>query len=143
MATLQITKQFSITTDTGKEVALDASTTVENVGEVISRDVKVPTSESTLLLVGAAVAAGQLTDIKFFTIHNTDQNNFIRLRLEDTGGATSDHKILAGSSMDFYNADLSVSETGAAFASFSTLDTISAEADTADVIVSILAGESC
>ena len=143
MATLQITKQYSVTLDSGKEISLDASTTVENVGEVMSREVKVPTSEVTTVLIGSPVAAGQLSDIKFCVIPNLDTDNFVRIRLEDTGGNTSDFKILPGKSLDIYNSDLSVSETGAAFVSFSTIDTISAQADTADVIISIMAGESC
>jgi hypothetical protein len=143
MATLQVTKQYSITTDTGDALALDAGTTVESVGEVIKRDVKIPTSEATVLLIGAAVAAGQMTDIKFCVIHNTDQVNFIRLRLEDTAGHTADFKVLAGQSFDIYNTKVSVSETGAAFASFSDIDTVSAQADTGDVVITMFSGESC
>lgn len=143
MATLQVTKQYNITTDTGDTLSLEASTTVENVGEVIKRDVKVPTSEATVLLIGAAVAAGQMTDIKFCVIHNTDQVNFIRLRLEDTAGHTADFKLLAGQSFDVYNTKINVSETGAAFASYSDIDTVSAQADSGDVITTLFCGESC
>lgn len=144
MSDLTKTEQYAVTLDTGVSYSLDAGSTTSNVGEVIQRDVKVPTaSEVTLLLVGAAVAAGQLTDIKAFIIKNRDATNFVRVRYEDTGGHTVDHKLLPGDSLPIYNTQISVSETGAAFSAFSTIDTISAQADTGDVVVSILAAEPC
>lgn len=144
MSSLNTTIQYAVTLDTGVSYALDGSGDVSNVGEVIQRDVKVPSaSEVSLVLIGAAVAAGQLTDIKAFVIINRDETNFIRLRLEDTSGHTVDHKLLPGDSFSVYNTQISVSETGAAFSAFSTIDTISAQADTGDVVVSILAAEPC
>jgi len=144
-STLSVEKKYTITLDNNRgSYELDAGTTVTNVGEVIRRDTKVEfAAEATLVLVGALRAAGQLTDIKFFVIKNNDDTNFVRLRLEDTSGHTVDHKILPGDSFDVFNTKLSVSETGVAFASFSDIDTISAQADTADVNVSIFAGEPC
>ncbi len=144
MATLSITKQYYVTLDSGKEFKLDSSSLVTNLGEVMEREVKVPTaSEVTLILIGAAIAAGQLTDIKFFVIVNEDDTNTCRVRLEDTGGHTIDVLLQPGQSWDVYNTKINASETGAAFASFSDIDTISAQFDTADGIVSIMAGESC
>jgi hypothetical protein len=144
MSTLQKNISFGITLDTGVAYTLDAGSTTQNIGEVIQRDTKVPfASEVTLLLIGAAIAAGQLTDIKAFIIKNVDDVNFVRIRFEDTGGHTVDHKLLPGDTYTVYNTQVSVSETGAAFASWSTIDTISAQADTGDVSVSILAAEPC
>lgn len=144
MATLSVTKKYEITLDSGKVVKLDAGTSVSNVGEVMDREVLVPTaSEITLVLVGAARAAGQLTDVKFFVIQNLDTVNTVRLRIEDTGAHTYDVLIEPGGSYDLYNTSLNVSETGVAFSSFSTVDTISAQANVADVLVSVVAGESC
>ena len=144
MADLIITKQYEITLDSGKVVKLDAGTSVSNVGEVMDREVLVPTaSEITLVLVGAARAAGQLTDIKFFVVKNLDTVNTVRIRVEDTSGHTYDELLEPGASKDIFNTNLSVSETGAAFSSYSTVDTISAQANVADVSVSIVAGEAC
>lgn len=142
-AVVTVVKQFSVTLDSGTEYALDASTTVTNVGEVINREILVPTSEVTLINIGAAVAAGTLTDIKFCVIKNFDDTNFIRVRLEDTGGHTADLKLAPGDSIDIYNTKINVSATGGAFASFSDIDTISAAADSAACQVGIMAGEPC
>lgn len=143
MATLQIENKYSITLDDGTEYALDLGTTVTNVGEVISRNMLIPTSEVTLINIAGTVAAGTLTDIKFCVIKNLDDTNFVRIRLEDTGALTSDHKILPGKFLVIFDTKLSVSETGASFAAFGDIDTISAEADTADCQIAIMAGEPC
>lgn len=143
MATFQVTKKYSVTLESGKEISLDASSTVENIGEVIDRDVKIPVTEATVLLIGAAIAAGQMTDVKLFVIHNTDQTNFITISLKDTGGSTVYHKLPAGQAFDIFNTKIDVSETGAAFSSFSDIDTISAQADTDPVIVTLISAESC
>lgn len=144
MAQLSIIKNYTITLDSGEEYKMDANSTVDNVGEVLKRDVKVPTaSEVTLLLVGAAVAAGQLTDVKFFVVQNNNTTNFVRIRIEDTSGDTYDIRLEPKQSMDLFNTKLSVSESGASFSAFADFDTISAQADTADVNVTIFAGEPC
>jgi hypothetical protein len=143
MATLSIENKFSVTLDSGTSYAVDLGGTVTNVGEVINRELEVPITEVTLLNIGATVAAGTLTDIKFCVIKNLDDTNFIRVRLEDTSGHTSDHKIAAGDYIVVFNTKLSVSETGAAFSAFSDIDTISAQADTSPCLVAVFAGESC
>lgn len=144
MANLSIEEKYTITLDNGRSYELDASTVITNVGEVIQRDTKVEfAAESTLITVGALRAAGQLTDIKFFVIKNNDETNFLRLRLEDTSGFTVDHVVLPRCSLKICDKRISVSETGAAWVSFSDIDTVSAQADTADVNVSIIAGEPC
>lgn len=143
MAQLVVEKRYSITLDSGEAYNMDANSTVENVGEAVKRDVKVPTSEVTILLIGAAPAAGQLTGIKFFVVQNNDTTNFAIIRLEDTGGHTVDLKLEPGQSMDLFNDKVSVDETGGAFSAFSDIDTISATADTADVVLTTFAGQSC
>ena len=143
MATISIENKFSVTLESGTSYAVDLGGTVTNVGEVINREMLVPTSEVTLINIGATVAAGTLTDIKFCVIKNLDDTNFIRVRLEDTGAMTSDHKIAAGDSLTIFNTKLSVSETGAGFSAFGDIDTISAQADTSGCLVAVFAGESC
>lgn len=143
MATLSIENKYSVTLDSGTRYAIDLGNSVTNVGEVINREMAVPTSEVTLINVGATVAAGTLTDIKFCVIKNLDDTNFIRVRLEDTGAMTSDHKIAAGDHLVVFNTKLSVHATGGAFSAFGDIDTISAEADTAECLVAVFAGESC
>jgi len=144
MATLSIEKKYSITLDSGREFILDAGGSVSNVGEVAQREFKVPTgSEVEVLTIGATVGAGQLTDLKFMVLVNQDDTNTCRIRLKDTGGDTADFNLQPGQAFDVYNTDLNVSESAAAFASFSTIDTISAQFDTADGILGVYAGEAC
>lgn len=143
MSQLVIEKRYSITLDSGEAYEMEANTTVDNVGESLKRDVKVSTSESTILLIGAATAAGQLTGVKFFVVQNNDTTNFAIIRYEDTSGHTVDLKLEPGSAIDLFNDKVSVSETGGAFSVFSDIDTISATADTADVVLTIFAGEAC
>lgn len=141
---MTITKEFGVTLEDGSKFDLNASTQVTNVGEVIRRNVQVPTgSEVTLVLIGAAVAAGQLTDIKSLQLVNLDDTNFVRIRFEDTGAHTVDHKLLPGDAIEIYNTQISVSETGGAFSAFSTIDTVSAQADTGAVNVALFASEPC
>jgi len=142
-ATLSITKQFSITVG-DDEYKMDAGSTVTAIGNAVKRQVTVPTaSEVELLKIGASVAAGTLTDAKFCIIYNVDDTNTCRVRVEDTSGHTADFKLESGQAFDLYNTKINVSETGAAFASYSDWDTISAQFDVADGELIIFAGESC
>ena len=143
MATLSIDNKYSVTLDSGTSYSVDLGDTITNIGEVINREMAIPTSEVTVINIGATVAAGTLTDIKFCVIKNLDDTNFIRVRLEDTGALTSDHKLAAGDHLVIFNTKLSVHATGGAFAAFGDIDTISCQADTAECLISVLAGESC
>lgn len=144
MATLNISKKYTITLDNGKDYKLDADTSVVNVGEVYDRTVKVPTAtEVELVKVAAVVAAGTLTDFSFMVIKNEDETNTCRLRISDNSGHTFDIKLESGQAFDLYNVKFNVSETEAAFSSFSDIDTVHAQFDIADGSVSILAGQPC
>ncbi len=140
MATLTETFNAKINLN-GKDLELDNTLTV-TLTDATNRVARVPSgSEVELVKIGAAIGAGQLKALKYFAIANIDSTNFIRLRFEDTGGFTADVKIAAGEVRLFHNDNLSVSETGVAFAAFANIDTISAQADTADVSVEFIAGE--
>ena len=143
MAILNIENKLAVTLDSGTSYAVDLGGTVTNVGEVINIEMAVPITEVELIKIGATVGAGTLTDIKFCVIKNLDDTNFIRVRLEDTGAMTSDHKIAAGDSLTIFNTKLSVAATGGAFSAFGDIDTISAQADTSPCLVAVFAGESC
>ena len=80
-----------------------------------------------------------VNDIKQALIVNRDDTNFVRIRVKNTGGATMDVKLLAGQSYIINTNQLSVSETDGAFASFETIDTVLAEADTAECKVEVIA----
>lgn len=124
----------------GNTYSVTQASTIAAVTEVINRRVTVPVgSQVDLLTIGAAVGPGQVSTLSQMIILNKDSTNFIRLRLEDTGGNTSDHKIEAGRSFVINNDQLNVSETGVAFVSFDTIDTIALQADTVDVVIEFIA----
>ena len=72
-------------------------------------------------------------------IINKDDTNFVRIRLADTGLHTVDLQLDAGRFLFFWNRGISVSTTEAAFAAFTNIDTIVAQADTASCDVQIVA----
>lgn len=134
---------FTVTTTvegilSGNTYSVTNTATISGVTNVINRTVTIPTSQVDILTIGATVGAGGVTSLNTMLIVNKDSTNFIRVRLEDTGGATSDQKVEAGRAILINNDDLSVSETGAAFAAFSDIDTVAIEADTADCIVEFI-----
>ena len=139
--TLTIATTATLTIGT-TEYNLSKSHDVVNVTNSANRRVTVPfASEVELIKIGASVAAGQLTKIDALYIINQDAVNFVRIRFEDTGAHTYDVKLKAGESHLIWSVDTNVSETGVAFAAFSSIDTIAAQADTADVDVEFLAVE--
>jgi len=74
----------------------------------------------------------------FTIIQNTDQTNFVRVRITETGGNTVDHKLLPNQFVILNGTEISVSTTEGAFAAFTTVDAIKVQADTADCIVSVI-----
>lgn len=81
--------------------------------------------------VGAGTFIG--ANVKYFQITNKDSANFVRIRVAKTTGQTFDIKLEAGKIFILGNNKESVSETEAAFVAFVNIDSISAQADTADV----------
>lgn len=105
--------------------------------DVVHQVYSVPTSETVLGNLGS-LGAGSINDLAFGVIINRDGTNFVRLRISDTGGATADIKLKAGEAFLLHSRDLSVSATEGAFASFSSIDNIKAQADTAACDVELL-----
>jgi len=143
MANLSITKEYTVTLASGEVFSTQAASSVA-VDNFVKREVTVPTaSEVEILKVGAAVAAGTLTDIGAMVIINGSGTNFCRLRIEDSAAHTFDIKLEPLQAFDLYNTKLSVDETAGAFSAFTDFDTISAQFDNADGNLIILAGENC
>lgn len=129
--TLTSTVTATLTLD-NTEYNVTNATSIVNVTNSDKRRVTVPTgSEVNLIEIGAAVGSGTLTDIDYVLIVNRDTTNFCRVRFADTGGHTMDIKLKPGENFLFYSVDLNVSATEGAFASFSSIDKIAAEFDTA------------
>lgn len=137
MADLITTNNADVTIG-GTTYSLSVSETITLTDDnAVKQVVTVPTSETQIAGIGA-VGNGSLADVKFGVIVNRDGTNFVRLRLADTGGHTMDVKLLAGEYFVLHNRSLNVSTTEGAFASFSNIDTISAQADTASCDVELL-----
>ena len=120
----------------GQSINSENQMTIASIGQVDKRIVTVPfSSEVTLLNFGTAVAAGTVirANVKYIRITNKDATNFIRLRLSKASGDTFDVRIDAGESFMLDNAKLSVSTSAGAFSAFTDADSISAQADTANV----------
>jgi len=109
-----------------------------NVENVISTQKNVLTSVGDILTVGAS---GDITDINYLRITNSDPTNFVTIGLKDTGGDTSYHKLEAGRSLIANNTKLDVNITGAVVAAFSDIDTITAQFDTGAGIVKLFAAK--
>lgn len=74
----------------------------------------------------------------FTIVQNTDPTNFVRIRVTEAGGNTYDTKLLPNQFHIINGTEISVSTTEGAFAAFTTVDVIKAQADTADCVVSLI-----
>jgi hypothetical protein len=126
----------------GQQINSENKLTLASIAAIDKRIVSVPTaSEVTLLLFGAAVAAGQLiaANVKYVRITNKDSVNYVRVRVKKAGSQTFDVKIEAGKSFIMGNTSESVSATAGAFSAFVDADSICAQADTGAVDLEIFA----
>ena len=134
---LTATTTATVTID-GTDYALASNESITLTDdEAVKQVVKVPTSETTIANLGS-VGPASLEGLSYLLVVNRDATNFIRLRLSDTGGHTVDVKVGPSQCFVFKNRDLNVSTTEGAFASFSQIDNIKAQADTAECSVELL-----
>lgn len=114
--------------------------TIASITQVDKRIVSIPTaSEVTLVDFAAQVAAGTFisSNLKYVRVTNKDAVNYARIRVKKDGAATFDVRLDAGKSFMMGNTDESVSATAATFATFVTMGSISAQANTAAVDVEL------
>jgi hypothetical protein len=110
--------------------------TITNIDQADKRILSIPSaSEVEIVNFSTGVGAGTFVgaNVKYLQIVNKDSANFVRIRVAKTAGETFDIKLEAGKAFVLGNNKESVSETEAAFVSFVDIDSISAQADTADV----------
>ncbi len=126
----------------GEDFNLTATRTLSAVTAADRRIIPVPTSEvDVVTLTSAAVGKGQFESFDFFMIVNRDDTNFVRLRVREAGGDTSDFRLDPLEWMIFWNSKMEVNTTAAAFGAFIDWDTIAAQADTATVDLEYIALE--
>ena len=90
-------------------------------------------------LFAAAIDKGTFTDFDGFFVMNRDNANFVRIRWSQNGGDTVDMRLDPGEFMILWNSKLEVNTTEAAFGAFVDFDTVSIQADTAEVDIEYLA----
>lgn len=111
---------------------INGETTVTyEVNDVYRRIISATTTEQTVLLFGAAVAAGQLKDddLKYLRITNLDQTNFVTIRVVADAEAYF-IKLPPESSWMLCDDEMEANSDGAAFNSFETISQITIDADT-------------
>lgn len=115
------------------------SVTISSNTEGYSDTINVGIASEVTLLDSSNIDTGGALDFDGVFIINKDDTNFVRLRLADTGAHTVDFRLDPGEFMFFWNRSINVSTTEAAFAAFTNIDTIVAQADTLACDVQIVA----
>lgn len=110
--------------------------TITGVLDVFERNVTVPTSEVTLYSTHASVPQGSVLDldlVKYVRVTNTDDTNFISLRVTDSNADEFIYKVLAGQSFILHShaASMSAADAATAGAANGNIVSVEALADTA------------
>ena len=116
--------------------------TIENISEIDRRVLTIPSaSEIDILSVGTSNGQGTFirSNIRYIRITNYDNTNFVRIRVSRTSHDTFDLKLPAGATFMISTGDISANSSGSSFSSFDEWDVISAQSDTADVDIELVA----
>jgi hypothetical protein len=116
--------------------------TIQNIAEADRRVLTIPSSsEINILSVGTSNGQGTFirSNIRYIRITNYDNTNFVRIRVSRTSHDTFDLKLPAGATFMISTGDISANSSGSAFSSFDEWDVISAQSDTADVDIELVA----
>ena len=142
-STLKVIVKEEITLN-GKKHEHRQEQSIANVNMISQRIVRVPTSLKTILSFGTSIGAGTYTnsDVKYIRVTNLDDTNYITLGLMDTSGDTAYFKIDKGETMALNNTNIETKTDGAVFTTFSDIDTINAQANTAAVDLEIFVASS-
>lgn len=137
MADLTNTVESTVTIGTTvHKVSVSETISLTN-DNVVNQILEVSHSAETDIAKAGSIQPGGLKDLKYALIVNRDATNFVRLRVKDDGLHTFDVKLKPGEFFVLHSRDLNVSTTAGAFAAFTNLDTIAAQADTAACDVEI------
>ncbi|MGR3221242.1 MAG: hypothetical protein ACUZ8H_15715 [Candidatus Anammoxibacter sp.] len=118
---------------------ISEAVTVTGNTEGYGNTINVGVAAEVILLDSGMIDTGGVLDFDGVFIINKDDTNFVRIRLADTGAHTYDFKLPAGRFTMLWTRDINVSTTEAAFAAFTSIDTIAARADTLACDVQIIA----
>ena len=125
----------------GKTFDISYSKTLSSCTRADRNIVPIPfaTEVEMIELFAAAIDKGTFTDFDGFFVMNRDNTNFVRIRWSQNGGDTVDMRLDPGEFMILWNSKLEVNTTEAAFGAFVDFDTVSIQADTAEVDIEYLA----
>jgi hypothetical protein len=108
----------------------------------ISQIIPVTTTVISILMVDASLGPGNLLSLKRIVFKNWDDTNVVRLGFLTTGGDVFYVVVPAGQTFVFGDIRTDVNLTGAAaaaLAAMTSIDTITAQADTASVDLEVIA----
>lgn len=134
-ANLTVTISTAITLN-GQQINSENQLIIPSINEFDKRIMSIPTtSEITVVAFATGVAAGTFIrgDLKYLQITNKDVVNYVRIRAKKNSGYSFDTRLDPGQSFILGNVKESVSETASAFATFVDMDSVNAQAYTANV----------
>ena len=139
MPTLNVTIKEELTLNGSDKGAIN--TVASTVNQLDHRILNVlHSAEQSVLLFGAAVAAGTIKDatLKYLRITNLDPTNFVTLRV---AGASEEYfvKVEALDSFILNNSLMDANAAGSATVSLAAIDEIKVQADTATCSIEIYA----
>ena len=119
--------------------AISESHTVAANTEAYGNTINVGIAAEVLLLDKVMIGTAGILIFDGVFIINKDDTNFVRIRFADLGAHTYDIKLSAGQFHIAWNTEINVSATEGAFAAWTQIDQILAQADTGPCDVQIVA----
>ena len=112
---------------------------IGGINEVVQRVVNVPTTQVTLLNLGSSVGAGTLVtgNVQYARLTNLDNENWVRLTFVSGSANQFDLRLDPEKSYVFSNAQISGSDAGGTFGSFTNFTALKAIADSSAVDLEI------
>ena len=139
--TVKITETIHLN---GRDNGGETTLSVSDVNEIFKRIVSVPNSEVTLYETHDTNVAGATFDddnVKYVRITNLDDTNYILLVIKNAGNDEAVYKLATGESFILHGHDTVFNSDNAAItditAGLSSIDKVSARADTAAVDVEV------
>lgn len=136
--TVRIVEELTIN---GRNAGSKNSHIVGGISKTFNRVLSVPTTAVTALTVSSDEGGSQFDagSLKYLRLTNLDDQNFVSLNFQSSGGVKAQFKLDPSRSMIFTNTAISGTSTGESFGSFSSFSTLSVTADTAPVDIEIFA----
>jgi hypothetical protein len=128
-----LTVSLNGTTVTGRSESMSVTKSYSSVAESYHQEMSVRTAGAdTVFTIGSASGGGTLADpVKAIIIKNLDSTNYVTVGLIDATAKAFYTKINAGGVLVLDDNEIDANASGGAFSAFSSLDTITAQFNTA------------